>query len=296
MPVRHKTSQKLFTYWNLFSLCFGLSFLVNSCTVTSSSSNAPATLFPYESIDSTPTAAAVLLLPTTTPTLTTTAPLTDELLFGCIPANTLRQEGTVIRIIDGDTIHVEIAGQDYSVRYIGIDAPEVGEEGADAATDYNSQLVIGKKITLIQDVSNTDKYDRLLRYVVVGDLFVNEELVAKGVAVAGKWEPDTACYNTFKATQNQAKVRFLGLWQTPTVIAAASSPTALAGSSQCPNGCTEHIAGCDIKGNINNSGEKIYHLPGQQYYDKTIITPGKGERWFCNEAEAIANGWRKSKV
>lgn len=67
-------------------------------------------------------------------------------------------------------------------------------------------------------------------------------------------------------------------------------------SSSCANGCTSHKAGCDIKGNISyNSGEKIYHVPGQEYYSETNISPEYGERWFCTESEAIANGWRKSK-
>ena len=64
----------------------------------------------------------------------------------------------------------------------------------------------------------------------------------------------------------------------------------------CPEGCEERLPGCDIKGNTSyRTGERIYHLPGQQFYDRTIIDPGQGERWFCNEEEAVANGWRKSK-
>lgn len=65
--------------------------------------------------------------------------------------------------------------------------------------------------------------------------------------------------------------------------------------SPCPSGCTSYVSGCDIKGNISfNSGEKIYHVPGQKYYDSTIIEPAYGERWFCTEAEARTNGWRRS--
>jgi len=53
---------------------------------------------------------------------------------------------------------------------------------------------------------------------------------------------------------------------------------------------------CDIKGNISvNTGERIYHVPGQEYYRKTIISTGKGERWFCSEEEARRAGWRKAK-
>ncbi len=51
---------------------------------------------------------------------------------------------------------------------------------------------------------------------------------------------------------------------------------------------------CRIKGNINRKGERIYHLPGGKWYDRTRIDPAKGERWFCTEAEARAAGWRKS--
>jgi hypothetical protein len=53
---------------------------------------------------------------------------------------------------------------------------------------------------------------------------------------------------------------------------------------------------CRIKGNINMSGERIYHVRGQPYYDATRIDPAKGERWFCSEEQARAAGWRKSNA
>lgn len=53
--------------------------------------------------------------------------------------------------------------------------------------------------------------------------------------------------------------------------------------------------GCTIKGNISiNTGNKIYHLPGMEDYESTVIDPTQGEKWFCTESEAIANGWRKA--
>ncbi|PSB02834.1 sunset domain-containing protein [Merismopedia glauca] len=53
--------------------------------------------------------------------------------------------------------------------------------------------------------------------------------------------------------------------------------------------------GCKIKGNIShNTGIKLYHLPGMEDYESTVIDPAKGEKWFCTESEAIANGWRKA--
>ena len=57
-----------------------------------------------------------------------------------------------------------------------------------------------------------------------------------------------------------------------------------------------HSATCHIKGNISiETGERIYHVLGQKYYEPTRISPEYGERWFCSEAEARAAGWRKSK-
>ena len=49
---------------------------------------------------------------------------------------------------------------------------------------------------------------------------------------------------------------------------------------------------CAIKGNIDMTGERIYHVPGGQWYDRTLIDPAKGERWFCSEEDAQAAGWR----
>lgn len=56
------------------------------------------------------------------------------------------------------------------------------------------------------------------------------------------------------------------------------------------------LAGCHIKGNVSPSGERIYHVPGQEFYDTTRISLLRGERWFCSEAEAREAGWRRSKV
>jgi len=53
---------------------------------------------------------------------------------------------------------------------------------------------------------------------------------------------------------------------------------------------------CNIKGNVSiNTGERIYHVPGQEFYTPTRILPRYGERWFCTEAEARAAGWRKAR-
>lgn len=79
---------------------------------------------------------------------------------------------------------------------------------------------------------------------------------------------------------------------------ATPQPSPASSTPNCEGGCIEYPEWCapPIKGNVSfNSGEKIYHVPGQEYYDDTKIDPRYDERWFCTEAEARAAGWRKSK-
>ena len=84
-------------------------------------------------------------------------------------------EAQVVRIIDGDTIEVNIYGSNYKVRYIGIDTPEVGQPCSAEATAANRVLVEDKTVYLEKDVSEIDKYGRLLRYVYVGDTMANAD-------------------------------------------------------------------------------------------------------------------------
>ena len=63
----------------------------------------------------------------------------------------------------------------------------------------------------------------------------------------------------------------------------------------CPSGCITPPPGCVIKGNINiRTGERVYHMPGQKHYNDVTIETESGERWFCTEDEAEANGWRRA--
>jgi hypothetical protein len=81
---------------------------------------------------------------------------------------------------------------------------------------------------------------------------------------------------------------------TPTKIIPSATYTPKIYSTETINSQGTVVVQCLIKGNISSKKEKIYHLPGQQYYEKTIIDESKGERWFCTEEEAIEAGWRKS--
>lgn len=115
------------------------------------------------------------------------------------------EEAVVTRVIDGDTIDVRLSdGQIARVRYIGVDTPEREELCFAEATAANAGLVDGQRVRLVMDVSNTDRFDRLLRYVWVGSTFVNRELVAQGWAQAVLFEPNRAHYETFRDLEQQA--------------------------------------------------------------------------------------------
>ena len=120
----------------------------------------------------------------------------------CIPQNTPTQIGTVTGVLDGDTIIVEINDRRYSVRYIGINTPEMRKPGGKEAYYENIGLVTGKTVTLIQDTSNTDKYGRLLRYVLTENTFVNNELVSEGWAKSTPYPPNIACSQQFTENYN----------------------------------------------------------------------------------------------
>lgn len=132
-----------------------------------------------------------------------------------------RETARVVEIVDGDTIKVELRGQVYRLRYIGMDSPERDVAGstpepyAVEATEANRRLVEGQTVTLDKDVSDTDRYGRLLRYVYVGDTLVNVELVRLGLAWAKTYPPDTRLQAEIIAAEKQAREAHRGLWSRP---------------------------------------------------------------------------------
>jgi micrococcal nuclease len=124
-------------------------------------------------------------------------------------------EVVVTKVIDGDTIELDTGEK---LRYIGIDTPETkhpnkkiecfGEE----ASLINEELLLGKTVTLEKDVSETDRYGRLLRYVYVNELMVNEYLVRHGFAQAVSFPPDVKYQERFKEAERLAREENLGLW------------------------------------------------------------------------------------
>jgi len=147
----------------------------------------------------------------------------------------------VASITDGDTIRVQIDGVEYALRYIGIDSPEVGRVHAYEATAANAELVAGETVLLESDVSDTDRFGRLLRYVWVeeggGWLLVNRELVRVGAAVAKAYPPDTKYQLILEAAEAAAVAASVGIWAaTPAPILPLVPPAATPAPTPQPVG------------------------------------------------------------
>ena len=222
----------------------------------------------------------------------------------------------VVAVVDGDTIKVDYHGKTTSVRLIGVNTPETvgprkdvecfGEE----ASQFLRSLLEGKAVRLEPDISQSDrdKYDRLLRYIYLDGEDVSLTIIQNGYGYEYTYNVPYQKQARYRAAQTEAENGKRGLWadggctksepvatkpQTPeNELANTSKPQNTAPVVTAPATSTQH---CKIKGNISSSGEKIYHMPGQQFYDKTVVDTSKGERWFCTEQEAVNAGWRKSK-
>jgi micrococcal nuclease len=160
-------------------------------------------------------------VPTATPTPT---PTPTPIPLGGAPTGAT-ETASVLRVVDGDTIEVDRGRGPEKVRYIGIDTPEtvhpsqpvewMGQEASAA----NAALVEGREVVLESDVSDTDQYGRLLRYVWTqndgGWIFVNLALLAKGYAQVSTYPPDVKYVDLYLVRQTAARDKGLGLWGTP---------------------------------------------------------------------------------
>ena len=128
--------------------------------------------------------------------------------------------GRVVKVVDGDTIHVQVAGTREKVRYIGVDTPETKHpaRGVECygrqALQFNARLVGGERVRLVRDVEERDRYGRLLAYVyrVRDGLFVNAELARLGYAQPLSIPPDVRHAERFADLARRAREEGRGLW------------------------------------------------------------------------------------
>jgi endonuclease YncB( thermonuclease family) len=192
--------------------------------------------------------------------------------------------------IDGDTL--EIHGT--RIRFYGIDAPESGQSCLAGGKRYRcgqrAALALADKIgrgTVSCEQKDRDRYGRTVAVCRLKGENLNAWMVSQGWAIAYRHFA-----KDYVRHEREASTAKRGLWQgefvAPWDWRRGKRLTAANDNKKAKKHCV-------IKGNISSKGERIYHVPGGQYYSRTRINPAKGERWFCTEAEARAEGWRRSR-
>ena len=212
----------------------------------------------------------------------------DGYVFGNLLKEGISSTGPP-RIIDGDTI--DIAGQ--RIRLHGIDAPESKQTCRRKGRPWNCgseatrtmQHLVGNQ-TVRCVGRDQDKYGRTIGICFAGGGSINAAIVSAGMALAYRQYSQDYVYE-----EASAKGANLGLWGGEFV-----PPWEWRRGSRLSTGVTEpnKPGRCLIKGNISSSGERIFHVPGSRWYDRTQIDTSKGERWFCTNEEAVDAGWRKA--
>jgi micrococcal nuclease len=118
---------------------------------------------------------------------------------------------TVTEVIDGDTFYL---GNGDKIRMLGINTPESGRPYAQESTDFLTNMILGKEVTLVNDSKNddVDSYGRLLAHVYVNDTFVNYEIIKAGYAFWYPYTSGTDFDTEYEAAQNDASNKTVGLW------------------------------------------------------------------------------------
>lgn len=193
-------------------------------------------------------------------------------------------------VIDGDTISIG----PLKVRLYGIDAAEVGQtckragggtwDCATSAANRLQQLIGDEPVDCV--ALEQDVYGRIVATCRATGADLGRQLVAEGLAWAFVRYSDA--YATEEAT---ARTAAAGIWQ------STSEPPWEYREARWDRAAERSPRpGCPIKGNVSvSNGERIYHTPWSANYERTVIDESKGERWFCDEAEAIAAGWRAAR-
>lgn len=226
---------------------------VPSGDVTATDNPAPTATSPTTTLTTAPPGTS-----TTAPSPPTTAPNENE----------DSETATVVAVTDGDTVRVLLNRVEEPVRLIGINAPEGGECVADQATARLDQLLDGTTVSLVGDQSDRDQFDRLLRYLYLDGVFINELLVREGLALAVRYQPDTAQAATLEAAQTEAEADQVGMWA-PDACGATSEATITIGT-------IHYDADGDDSANLNdewveftNTGASDVDLTGWQVKDES---------------------------
>lgn len=204
--------------------------------------------------------AALAASPTLRPASPTIAPTRALPTVQIAVATPVGDRAEVTYVFDGDTIEVELDGQTYRLRYIGVDTPERDEPFYEEAAAFNRDLVDGQTVILVRDVSETDQYGRLLRYVYLTDgTFVNAELMRAGMARLVTFPPDVAQADFLRALQQEARAAAAGMWAQPALVGPCDCDRNL---YDCRDFSTQAEAQTCFAYCLETVGEDVHRLDG----------------------------------
>ncbi|MEM6407254.1 MAG: thermonuclease family protein [Pseudomonadota bacterium] len=190
----------------------------------------------------------------------------------------------VARVVDGDTLDF---GFSANVRLHGIDAPEVSQRCGPVACGRDAKSWLAKRINGVTLTCTQSDWDNRYKRPVARCLTPQGRDIGRMMVAAGMAWAYVRYSNDYVLDEKTASLNERGFWAYPFEPPAqhrAASRVAMPRS------------GCPVKGNISpNTGEKIFHVPGQRHYDSVKINTAYGEACFETEAQARAAGWRKSR-
>jgi micrococcal nuclease len=239
--------------------------------------------------------------------------------------------GTVLEVIDGDSLVVRLDSGPVEVRMHAADAPEYDQPGGRAAQAALRQRLPRGAVVTLEPVEQ-DRYSRLVAIVRQDGQTLDQWIVRQGHAWAYRHYTSDVAYCEF---EDEARRGQRGVWALPATqriapwdwrarkrdaahpvhdysgetlerclaaLRPVAKPVTMAkkpprdlphATSSVESGGTSTGA-CRIKGNIGSSGRRVYHVPGAASYESTRINLSRGERWFCSAEEAERAGWHPS--
>lgn len=186
------------------------------------------------------------------------------------PLDAEAKVATVLSITDGETFDVELEdGSTDTVRLIGVNAPGRDEcWGEEASLVLETLTPVGNEVGLTWDVSARDGLGRLLRYVWVGGMSVNEELVRRGAAISRRYPPDTSLAERFESAQADAEANSLGLWAPDACGSSADASIDIVEIAfDAPGNDNENLNGEWIT--VFNNGDSSVEMTGWGIHDES---------------------------
>lgn len=191
------------------------------------------------------------------------------------------ETGTVVSVSDGDTLRVQVNGEEMNIRLIGIDTPEIHHQSepiqcyGPEAQQALSDLVLSNEVRLEKDVSDKDVYDRYLRYLWLDETLVNEYMTMNGYAFASAYPPDTKYQNRIDEGQVHAENSQIGLWAFNTC-----NGDVYTGTYKDPNISPNPPTQTETTPQSNTNNSTVPIIP---------VVPATSSKYTCNCSKACAS-------